>query len=104
MWIQMCLFFYLLFTLTSGFLIAYSLTILILILTLGNFHDFEAVENLTLPIIIGLLSIFVLKPSSNHVQEAVKSDLTGATKTTNIELKEVNCLDENDNMNKVTNI
>ena len=97
-------FFYLLFTLTGGFSIAYSLTILILILTLGNFHDFEAVENLTLPIIIGLLSIFVLKPSSNYVQEAVKSDLTGATKTTNIELKEVKCLDENDNMNKVTNI
>ena len=50
---------YICFTLASGFSIAYFLTILIFILTLGNFHDFQAVENLTLPIVIGLLSMYL---------------------------------------------
>ena len=63
------------FTLASGILIAYFLTILILlILILGNFHDFQAVENLILPIVIGLLSIFVFKPSCNYVHKVVKDD------------------------------
>ena len=57
------------FTLASGVSIAYFVFILILnfILTLGNLHDFQAVQNLTLPLIIGLLSVFVLKTSLKRI-------------------------------------
>ena len=64
------------FTLLSGMSLAYFLTILIVILTLGNFHDFQAVQNLTLPIIIGLLSIFVFKPLFGIIKKRVKFDTT----------------------------
>ena len=64
------------FTLASGISIAYFLTIIILIVTLGNFHDFQALENLTLPIIIGLLSIFVFKPFYKYVKTSVEVNET----------------------------
>ena len=51
------------FALGSGLSIAYFLIILIFVITLGNFHNFHAVENLTLPIIIALITLFVFKPS-----------------------------------------
>ena len=60
------------FALASGISIAYFITILILIVTLGNFHDFQAIQNLTLPIIIGLLSIFVFKPFYKYVKANVE--------------------------------
>ena len=65
-----------LFSLFSGISVAYFLIILIYILTLGNFHDFQAVQNLTLPIIIGLLSFFVLKPFFENIKSSVKIDPT----------------------------
>lgn len=87
---------YLCFNLGGGLSIAYFLTILIFILTLGNFHDFQAVENLTLPIVIGLLSIFVFKPSRNYVREIVKEDAITDATTNSIELKKAKYLEEND--------
>ena len=59
-------------TLASGISIVYFTTILILIVTLGNFHDFQAIQNLTLPIIIGLLSIFAFKPFYKYVKASVE--------------------------------
>ena len=65
------------------------MTILIFILTIGNFHDFQTVENLTLPIVIGLLSIFVFKPSRNYVHEIVKGDANNdATTNVSVQLQE----------------
>ena len=56
------------FIAASGSTLAYFLVIFLFMLTLGNFHDFQAIENLTLPIIIGLLSLFVLKPAIKYVK------------------------------------
>ena len=67
---------YVIFTLASGISVAYFLSILIFILTLGNFHDLQAVQNLTLPIIIGLLSFFVFKPFLKSIKNSVKIDTT----------------------------
>ena len=64
------------FTQLSGISLGYFLIILIFILTLGNFHDFQAVQNLTLPIIIALLSFFVLKPIFKGIKKSVKIDTT----------------------------
>ena len=51
------------FAFGSGLSIAYFLIIVIFVITLGSFHNFQAVENLTLPIIIALITIFIIKPS-----------------------------------------
>ena len=67
---------YVVFTQLSGISLGYFLIILIFILTLGNFHDFQAVQNLTLPIIIALLSFFVLKPIFKSIKKSVKIDTT----------------------------
>ena len=56
------------FALGSGLSIAYFLIILIFVITLGNFHNFQAVENLTLPIIIALITVFVFKPSYKFIK------------------------------------
>ena len=56
----------------TGISIAYFLIIFLFILTLGNFHDFQAIENLTLPIIIGLLSLFVIKPGIKYAKAEAK--------------------------------
>ena len=61
---------------TSGFSIGYFITMLIFILTLGNFKDFQAVQNLTLPIIIGLLSVFLFKPLFARIKKSVAMDTT----------------------------
>ena len=63
----------------GGMSIAYFLTILLFILTLGNFHDFQAVENLTVPIIIGLLFLFVLKPLFKYGKRRMKDDTANKT-------------------------
>ena len=68
--------FHLLFTFASGLSITYFLTILILILTLGNLHDFQGVELLTLSVFLGLLSIFLLKPSLVRIKSLIKKDPT----------------------------
>ena len=60
------------FVTATGISIAYFLIIFLFILTLGNFHDFQAIENLTLPIIIGLLSLFVIKPAIKYVKIEAK--------------------------------
>ena len=61
----------LLFVKISGISIGYFITMLIFILTLGNFKDFQAVQNLTLPIIIGLLSAFLFKPFFARIKKNV---------------------------------
>lgn len=60
------------FALGSGLSIAYFLIILIFVITLGNFHNFQAVENLTLPIIIALITLFVFKPSYKFIKTSFK--------------------------------
>ena len=62
------------FVTASGFSVAYFLIIFLFILTLGNFHDFQAIENLTLPIIIALLSLFVFKPFIKYAKSQAKKD------------------------------
>ena len=64
------------FTFAGGLSITYFLTILILILTLGNLHDFQGVELLTLSLFLGLLSIFLLKPSLVRIKSLIKKDPT----------------------------
>ena len=64
------------FTFASGLSITYFLTILILILALGNLHDFQGVELLSLSLFLGLLSIFLLKPSLVRVKSIIKKDPT----------------------------
>lgn len=64
------------FTWASTVSIAYFLIILIFIITLGNFHDFQAVENLTIPIIIALLTLFVFKPSYNFLKTNLEENGT----------------------------
>ena len=64
------------FTFASGLSITYFLTILILILTRGNLHDFQGVELLSLSLFLGLLSIFLLKPSLVRIKSIIKKDPT----------------------------
>ena len=65
----------LIFVTASGISIAYFLVIFIFILTLGNFHDFQAIQNLTLPLIIGLLSLFAFKPFTKYAKSGAKNEL-----------------------------
>ena len=53
--------------------VVYFLTILIFFITLGNFHNFEEVENLTLPTIIALLSPLTFKPSYDYFKKQFES-------------------------------
>ena len=53
---------YLALSLATAASVVYFLVIIIYILTLGNFHDFEAIQNLLLPLVIGFLSLFIFKP------------------------------------------
>ena len=58
----------------SGASLAYFLIIVIFLLRLGNFNDFQAAHNLTLPIIAIVISIFVLKPFYKYIFQASKED------------------------------
>ena len=60
------------FITASGLSVAYFLIIFLFILTLGDFYDFKAIENLTLPLVIAVLSFFVLKPAINYVHSKTK--------------------------------
>ena len=64
------------FTFASGLSITYFLTVLILIITLGNLHDFQGMENLTLSLFIALLSLFLLKPSLVHIKSFLEKSPT----------------------------
>ena len=64
----------LVFVTATGISVAYFLIIFLFILTLGNFHDFQAIQNLTLPLIIGLLSLFVFKPFIKYARSEAKKD------------------------------
>ena len=46
----------------SGASIVYFLIILIFLIRLGNFNDFQAGDNRAVPVIVLILSAFVLKP------------------------------------------
>ena len=61
------------FITASGLSVAYFLIIFLFILTLGDFYDFKAIENLTLPLVIGLLSFFVLQPAVKYVNSKTKN-------------------------------
>ena len=65
----------------SGASIAYFLIILIFLLRLGNFNDFQAAHNLTLPIAVIILSVFVLKPLFKYIfKPSSKEDVDDVTK------------------------
>ena len=53
-------------------------------------------ENLTLPIAIGLLSIFVFKPFGKYIHETVKENASNDAIINSIELKKAKYLEEND--------
>ena len=65
----------------SGASIAYFVTILIFLLRLGNFNDFQAAHNLTLPVIVIVFSVFVLKPFYKYIFKPSEED--DVTKLTN---------------------
>ena len=65
----------------SGASIAYFVTILIFLLRLGNFNDFQAAHNLTLPVIVIVFSVFVLKPFYKYIFKLSEED--DVTKLTN---------------------
>ena len=50
------------FTCGGGITLAYFILILIFLFMLGNFNDFQAAHNLTMPVIVFLLSVFAFKP------------------------------------------
>ena len=88
------------FTFLSGMSLGYFLIILIFILTLGNFQDFQGVQNLTLPIIIGLLSFFIFKPLFGIMKNSIKIDTTDHnTDRDNLTLQNPVCNEDHDHTN-----
>ena len=72
----------LLFAFGSGTSLAYFLMIVIFLFMLGNFDDFQAVHNLTLPIIIVLVPVLVLKPLyGNFFKPSGENNVTNETNT-----------------------
>ena len=60
----------------SGVAITYFLIILYYLLSLGNFHDIQGVQNLSLPLFIGLLSLFVFPPFINRIENILEVGTT----------------------------
>ena len=85
----------LVFAEASGMSIAYFLIILIFILTLGNFHQFQAVEHLTMPLVLGLFTLFVLKPLIKHIKRRMENDEANTVRNENIELENFAARPEN---------
>ena len=85
------------FVYASAISIVYFVLILIAILTLGNFDDFQAVQNLTLPIIIGLLSFFVFQPFFTHIKESMGIYPTDEVTPQNSDAKEAKNVKITDN-------
>ena len=56
-----------LFAVGTATSLAYFLTIVIFLFMLGNFSDFQAVHNLTLPLIIFLIPVLVFKPLYRNI-------------------------------------
>ena len=72
----------LLFAFGSGTSLAYFLMIVIFLFMLGNFDDFQAVHNLTLPIIVVLVPVLVLKPLyGNFFKPSGENNVTNETNT-----------------------
>ena len=69
------------FLIASGHAIVYYLIIVIFLITLGSFHNFQAVENLTIPIIFSLLSLVELKPVYKHFFTKSESNKSNETIT-----------------------
>ena len=65
------------FAFGSGTSLAYFLIIVIFVFILGNFNDFQAVHNLTLPIIVVLVPLLVFKPLyRNFVKPSEQNNAT----------------------------
>ena len=45
-------------------------------LTLGSFSDFQSLQNILLPLLVVLLSIFILKPGYKYVCKTVNGDIS----------------------------
>jgi len=57
------------FSCATVFSTLYFLSVIIYILTLGSFNDFEAAHNLVVPVVVGLAGIFVGKPFYSCIQQ-----------------------------------
>ena len=70
------------FAFGSGTSLAYFLIIVIFLFMLGNFNDFQAVHNLTLPIIIIIVPVLVFKPLyGNLFKPSGENNVTNETNT-----------------------
>lgn len=63
---------YVMFSCTIVFSTAYFFVVLLFILTLGSFSDFETAHNLVVPALIGLAGIFVGKPLFKNIHHKFK--------------------------------
>ena len=78
------------FALGSATSLAYFLIIVIFLFMLGHFNDFQAVHNLTLPILVVLVPVLVLRPLYDNFlkpsgeNSAIKETNTGTNSTTQI--------------------
>ena len=70
------------FAMGSATSLTYFLSIVIYLFMLGNFDDFQAVHNLTLPIIVILVPVLVLKPLyDNFFKPSGENNVTNETNT-----------------------
>ena len=54
---------------TTGYSVCYLLILIVGMISLGSFSDFEALQNdMILPIVVGLLTLFVVKPAHKYAK------------------------------------
>ena len=54
--------------------VAFSSFVIVYVLTLGSFNDFEVIQNLLPPLLIGMLTYFVVKPTSRQAKKKFNLD------------------------------
>ena len=63
-------------TLLAAFSIIFYFILIQCMFTLGSFSDFRSLQNMLLPLLVVLLSIFMLKPGYKYVCKTLNSDVT----------------------------
>ena len=61
---------------TAAFSLFFYFILIQCMLTLGSFSDFQSLQNMLLPLLVVLLSIFILKPSYKYVCKTVSGDIS----------------------------
>ena len=81
------------------FSIVYFSYVMIYILTWGSYDDFEAIQNLVLPLLIGMLTYFVVKPTYKQAKRKISLDDGSRMAKLLEDKKEVTNTRETDNQN-----